>query len=79
MNNMNFVAVVGDDWQGIYLNGVLVTQNHSISAVALLRHMDGYAVGGRLDLEIREADPEWLYDRGDLPQTLDEVKFKVYA
>ena len=76
---MNFVVVVGDDWQGIYLNGVLVTQNHSVSAIALLRSMDGYAVSGRLNVEIREADPEWLCHNGDLPQTLNEVKFKEYA
>jgi hypothetical protein len=75
-----FIVVQCDNMQGIYLDGFLVTQDYLISAIALLKAMSGYQIDGRIDLEIREADPVWFYNRtGHLPQTIDKVKFKVYA
>lgn len=55
-----------DDWEGLYVNGVLYTQGHRIDHDDLLR-----AVG--IELKTVEPDGEWLYGRGNLPDRLDEV------
>lgn len=74
---MNFVIAVANDWQGIYLNGELLIQNHSISATQLLRYINGYRAnfGPRIITEVKYVDEDWLQVIGVLPQLLDEVKF----
>lgn len=73
---MDFVIAVGDDWQGAYLDGFLLTQNHSVSAVELLRSMDGYRVKeGRLTVKVMVYDEDWLSEVGGMPESLSDVKF----
>lgn len=60
------VIVLGDDWEGLYLDGKLVEEGHSLDARMTLE-----AVG--YDVKTMEADAEWLTDRGRLPDKLDEV------
>jgi len=59
--------VDGDDWQGLYVNGELVTQGHSIRA------QDVCEVLGA-DYAFVSADYEWLDERGALPELLKDVK-----
>lgn len=55
-----------NDWEGIYLDGKLVDQGHSLDLVQTLK---------RLGIDVRVVEPshDWLMSRGRLPDTLDEV------
>jgi hypothetical protein len=59
--------VTAYDWEGLYIDGKLVTEGHTIHANDLFRLM---GINGQ---EIH-ADDAWLGERGGLPKNLDEVK-----
>jgi hypothetical protein len=59
--------VRGQDWEGLYIDGELVEEGHSICVEEVVE-----ALG--FTCERIMADQEWLEDRGDLPYCLGEVK-----
>jgi len=59
--------VYADDWEGLYINGKLVMEEHSLSTASIFE-----ALGVEYDLF--EADVEWLADRGNLPPKFEDVK-----
>jgi hypothetical protein len=58
--------VVGDDWEGLYIDGRLEAQNNSLGAREVLR-----AIG--LFYDYLEVDDDWLDDLTTLPQNLADV------
>lgn len=66
------VHVMGDDWCGLYLNGVLKTEGHSMSFSDI---MEVVSEAGSIDYwTTLEADLDWLADEGSLPPALGEVR-----
>ena len=61
--------VYGDDWEGLYVDGKLVAQNHSVSAISALESL-GFSVNQK------EVDYAWLLDEGNLPDSLSDVKME---
>lgn len=59
--------VQGDDWVGVYVEGKLITEGHSVNAYELLNQL-GYYV------DSVEPDFDWLWDIGNLPVYLKDVK-----
>lgn len=59
--------IVGDDWEGIYIDGKLIEEGHNISPKNLLKKL-GYVV------ETFEPDYDWLDGEGYLPEDLKDVK-----
>jgi hypothetical protein len=57
-----------DNWEGLYVNGRLVAEGHSLDAREALEAV-GWAV------ESRELDEEWITERGHLPDGIDRVRF----
>ena len=55
------------DWEGYYLDGVLIYQAHSVPARLLLENLG-------LPSRSIEADDTWLNDMGYLPDNIDDVK-----
>lgn len=70
---MNIALVSGDDWQGLYLNGELVMQNHSLRLVDVLQCLTDRC-DDICDFKQITADEEWLESWGNLPQRLDAVE-----
>ena len=65
----NIVFICADDWEGMYINGELIAEGHSIEKNTVLT---------ALSIEFKEywtVDEKWLTDRGRLPDYLSEVKF----
>lgn len=62
------VFVHGDDWIGVYLDGKLLDEGHSISAQQLVEVLAGEWA------ESRTPDEAWLEDEGTLPDVLTDVK-----
>lgn len=70
------VLVRGDDWEGIYVDGNLLTEGHSIEVMDAVQ----LAVTHRVtEYETQWADLTWLHDEGNLPRRLDEVKLQGAA
>lgn len=62
------VIVNHDDWQGIYVDGKLLMQDHRLRLSDVLT-----ALG--IKLNERWVDGEWLETEGLLPEDLNEVWF----
>ena len=64
---ITFVNV--DDWVGVYLDGKLEYENHSIDADDCLTLLG-------IECESLWVDPDWMGDRCRLPEDLKDVKFE---
>ncbi len=69
---VDFVIVGDDDWEGLYINGKLHTEGHSLSSHDIL-----VAAKGKLlrSYEHRVCNRVWLSDHGNLPDNLGDVKW----
>lgn len=65
MKKITFVS--GDDWKGLYVDGKLVYENHSIPNYIVLDKLG-------IDYDEIEADLDWLDKVGCLPEKLSQVK-----
>lgn len=66
------VFVYGDDWQGLYVEDLLVTEGHQVSTNDALEAVQNLGVF-QIGLSI-EADQEWLESEGSLAAALADVK-----
>jgi hypothetical protein len=67
------ITVVGcpsGDWEGLFVNGQLVFEGHSISWWQALDAL-------KIEYETLEADDEWMMDHGSFPNRLSKVKLAV--
>lgn len=67
MNKEVVIVSMNDDWEGLYVDGLLVTQGHRVSIHEILE------VFG-LTVTQEEAEAGWSEDRADLPEELEEVE-----
>ena len=56
-----------DDWEGIYIDGVLAYENHSISLSDIQSFVD-------LGIDSIPVDTNWLEERGNLPINMEDIK-----
>lgn len=64
-----FVIVRSDEWEGLYINGILTVEGFSLSVV------DGLAALG-IRASVVSCDEDWLQREGNsLPIELGDVKF----
>lgn len=66
---MKVTFVCGEDWEGLFLNGECVLQNHHLEARQVLK-----ALGIKFDR--LEADDVWLNEEGYFPDNLKDVKLQ---
>jgi len=68
------VFVAGEDWQGVYVNGELATENHSVMRYYEMEPVFRLIAGVELSrIPQTSALDEYLYENGSLPDTLDEL------
>lgn len=67
--------VFGGDWCGIYGNGELVMEGHSLSALDVLEWVRDEHIAIE-SIATMQADEAWLEERGDLPKHIRDVKAK---
>jgi len=73
MNPTPKITIVsnGDDWEGLYLDGVLFAQGHEIHVHHLAEALD-------LEIETVKVSPYWLGEViTSLPEKLDKIPKKV--
>lgn len=70
MTDAIVVLVSGDDWEGMYLDGVLACEGHRLSARECLEALAGKTIASVTPLGV---DQRWLEARGDLPRLLKDI------
>lgn len=63
------LATNGDDWEGLYVNGKLVTEDHKI-------RLQDLAVALKLNFKRVEFNSDWLLHKmgGGLPEDVKDLK-----
>jgi hypothetical protein len=69
MKKLVMVSSSSGDWEGLYVDGVLFSEGHSLSSREVLS-----AAG--IKLEEKNAAEGWLEEQGCLPTKLKDVKFE---
>lgn len=68
--NVRIIRVLADDWEGIYVNGILEEQGHSVAFGRLMQIIEHRTVTHWVTLEV---DPDWIEDEaGELPPRLED-------
>ena len=71
MKKPTFTVVSGtEEWEGLYVDGELVMEDHSLRVHRLLDYLRNH---GYLNIEWKYVEQEWLNDRGNLPTRLEDV------
>ena len=73
MKNKNVVFVYSDNWAGMYVDGVLEYENHSISSGDMFNVLGGHTHGYTFCDEVT-ADQSWMDQVEYLPSRLEDVK-----
>lgn len=74
MNTVNMIYA--DDWQGLYLNGILYSEGHSIKIYEIGHIIN--KLGGISEFFENEVCVEWMYDMGYLPKFFTDIPKDVF-
>lgn len=78
-NVITYVSM--DDWAGLYINGQLQFEGHSVPAfewVEAINKVDGPVVAEELSLDDNKVT-EWIESLGNLPQNLGDIPEEIRA
>jgi hypothetical protein len=64
---ITFVGEPGGDWEGLFIDGKLVREGHSLHWSHVLE-----ALG--IEYDSFDADEDWMYEHGSFPDDLKDVK-----
>ena len=73
MKQVELVLVLADDWQGIYLDGILELEGHTIMLDDVLNivNINNVKYGGLFHVE-----QNWIEIEGSLPANLNNVQLR---
>lgn len=69
---MKWTFARGDDWEGLYIDDILIEQGHSLSPEWAARQA---IITPPSKVDVREVDFNWLDNEGWLPDNLTGVKW----
>ncbi|HJY98116.1 MAG TPA: hypothetical protein VJ227_00145 [Patescibacteria group bacterium] len=67
----SITLVYGEDWEGLYVDGRLYTQDHRISVTDVFDVLS--SLGIKIKAEQIECDYEWLEEKGGFPTDIADV------
>ena len=69
--------VLGEDWEGIYINNVLVDERHKIrfrdGFETVCRHINEVESSEYIQFSTYDIDQDWLEDQGSLPKKIENI------
>lgn len=73
--------VIGEDWEGIYINNELENEGHSIrfgeGFELISEYINDVAGVSKIDFNTYEVSQEWLENEGNLPQKFDNIPINL--
>ena len=69
---MKVVQAQGDDWNGLFIDGRLVMEDHQLKTKDIQAAMKAAGVLGT-EIKFKEVDMDWLWDVGSFPTDISEV------
>lgn len=73
------VLADGDDWNGMYVDGILVNEGHTLSAKDALTTLVSIMYAGEVieSVSVGEVNLDWLDSCGSFPENIKDVKWQV--
>lgn len=73
--------VVGEDWEGIYVNNVLVDEGHKIrfkdGFETICKYINEVESVDSIEFSTYDIDQDWLEDEGGLPEKFEDIPSKL--
>lgn len=69
---MEVVQAMGDDWNGLFINGKLVMEDHHLKMKDVQAAMKAAGALG-VEIEFAEVDMDWMWEVGSFPSDISEV------
>jgi hypothetical protein len=69
---MKVVQAQGDDWNGLFIDGRLVMEDHRLKTKDIQAAMKDAGVLGT-EIQFKEVDMDWMYEVGSFPINMSEV------
>lgn len=73
IDNKNITILSTDDWSGLYYNGELIDEGHSINLYSVLKKL-GYDIKS---IHVDDVEEFENYFGSSCPDTLEEVRMKL--
>ena len=61
----------GDDWQGLYVDGMLAAEDHNVSASEALKVVSVYSC--KFSFKEVIVDYDWLANQGSMPDSEEDL------
>ena len=81
MNKNKAIIIESDDWEGLFINGKLVEEGHSLNqGESRIKYFKKISKIYNFDIEnlyefyIEEDDEDYLYKNGSFPLNINELK-----
>ena len=69
--------IVGEDWQGIYINNVLTEEGHIIrfkdGFECICKYINNVETVDHIQFDTYEVNQDWLEDQGSLPEKFEDI------
>jgi hypothetical protein len=75
VQEIRLVEVYADDWAGMYANGELIAEGHSLRLCDMIEWLSNKGPVHIVSYDCRPANGSWLCDRGRLPVKLADVSY----
>ena len=69
---MKVVQAQGDDWNGLFIDGQLVMEDHQLKTRDIQSAMKAAGALGE-EIEFKEVDMDWMWDVGSFPKDISKV------
>ena len=69
-DNVDIVIADADDWQGLYVNGIIEYQDHRLDLHDVLLCLEGRTI---VSAKKKYVDMNWIHNVGYLPEKIEEV------
>lgn len=73
MKECNIDIIIGDDWEGIYFNGELFAENHTLSIHSVIAVMLRLVEYDKVILNRHTIDQDYMEELSELPNNFEEI------
>lgn len=67
------ILVIADDWEGLYIKGTLICENHSLTKREIFAALKNGRIAPNQLQELNLEDTEWLERLGCLPKKFADI------
>jgi hypothetical protein len=76
MGENNLTLIIGDDWEGIYHDGLLIYEGHEVQRRELVNLMKSHETFNVEFKALNDMGIDWLHEEGSLPEYISGIPYQ---